>query len=590
MKPPSARLVWSRATGGRNLALVLGLAIALIGSGIAMAVYNEHENQAQRVRAVRVQADILAASVTAALTFDGQANAQEYVNALGSNPEIETVRVYDAQNHIFAAYNRAAHAVGGHIVVVRPVTENGQHLGAVYLRTEAEPLERKLARYSGVGLLTVMGALLAAVLIAAQNSLTRANRELEVRASELAAANETLLVEMAEREKAEEALRQSQKMEAIGKLTGGVAHDFNNLLMVASSGLDMMERTADPARRSILRDGIRQALERGASLTRQLLSFSRRAPLNPETIDLADRIEGMRVLLERSLREDIEVQLRLAPDLWPVRIDASQLELALVNIAVNARDAMPTGGVIRVAAENHPGMDDGELKGDFVRLAVSDTGEGIPEDMLARVIEPFFTTKEVGHGTGLGLSQVYGFTRASGGDLRIKSEPGKGATMELYLPRSLEPVQPRVKPQRAARASKGAKGRILLVEDDETVAALVTDMVTELGYEPTRATTAAGALEVLDREQDLELVFSDMVMPGPMNGLDLAREIGRRRPDLPVVLTTGFSDAAAAATAEGMRLLVKPYRLEALAAELEAVRKAKSVQTARKGGPKRKPH
>ncbi|HEY3813115.1 MAG TPA: ATP-binding protein [Caulobacteraceae bacterium] len=579
------RLVWTKAASGRNLFVVLGLAIALIASGVAMAVYNEQVQQTQRVRAVRVQADILASSITAALSLGTSQDAQEYVNALAANPDIEDVRVYDTSGKLFASYARPAHAAGGHIVVERPVVEKGQTFGRVYLRTEAEPLARRIARYSGVGLLTVMGALLVAVLAAAQASLARANRELEARAAELADANETLLIEMSEREKAEEALRQSQKMEAIGKLTGGVAHDFNNLLMVASSGLDLMERTADPARRSVLRDGIRQALERGASLTRQLLSFSRRAPLNPETVDLADRIENMRVLLERSLREDIEVRLRLAPDLWPVRIDSSQLELALVNIAVNARDAMPQGGIIQVAAENHPAMDDGDLKGDFVRLAISDTGEGIAPDLISRVIEPFFTTKEVGRGTGLGLSQVYGFAKASGGDLRITSEAGKGTTIALYIPRSTEPVVEQPKIARRGRTAGKAKGRILLVEDDETVAALVIDMVTELGYEPTRAATAAAALEALEKDKSLELVFSDMVMPGPMNGLDLAREIGRRRPDLPVVLTTGFSDAAAAATAEGMRLLVKPYRIEALAAELEAVREAKRAQ--RKG---KKPH
>ncbi len=579
--------VWSNAATGRNLFVVVGLAIALVVSGIGMAIYNEHVQQDQKIRAVGVQAQILAASVSAAVSFGIQPTAQEYANALGSNPEIETVRVFDAQGKLFASYARAPRDVSGaHIEVTRPVIEQGQLLGHVYLRTEAEPWWRRLARYGGVGLLAIMGGLLVGVMATAQATLSRANAELETRAAELASANEHLRLEMTEREKAEEALRQGQKMEAIGKLTGGVAHDFNNLLMVASSGLDMMERTADPARRAILKDGIRQAIERGASLTRQLLSFSRRAPLNPETVDLAARIEGMRVMLERSLREDIEVRLRLAPDLWPVRIDSSQLELALVNIAVNARDAMPKGGSIIVAAENHPHMEDGELKGDFVRLSITDTGEGIPPELISQVIEPFFTTKDVGRGTGLGLSQVYGFTRASGGDVRIKSDVGKGTSISLYLPRSTDPVAEQPKARASTPTTGKGKGRILLVEDDETVAALVVDMVTELGYQPTRAATAAAALEALDKDKTLELVFSDMVMPGPMNGLDLAREIGRRRPDLPVILTTGFSDAAAAATAEGMRLLVKPYRIEALAAELEAVRAAKRAK------PKapRKPH
>jgi signal transduction histidine kinase/ActR/RegA family two-component response regulator len=557
----------------RKLFLVLAAAAALLIAGVVMGIYNERQHQNMKAQSTDVQAQILAASVTAALTFDEASSAQEYVKALGSDPEIEAVRVYNAKGEIFASYARPDNAEGGHIVVLRPVVENGQTIGKVYLRTAAEPWLRRLARYSGVGLLLVMGGLLIAAMASAQATLARANAELETRAEELAQANRHLLIEMAEREKAEDALRQSQKMEAIGKLTGGVAHDFNNLLMVASSGLDLMDRTTDPARRAFLKDGIRQAIERGAGLTRQLLAFSRRAPLNPTTVELGSRIEGMRVLLERSLREDIQIRLRLAPNLWPVHIDSSQLELALLNIAVNARDAMPEGGVITVAAENLSGVADGELQGDFVHLSITDTGEGIAPDLLSRVFEPFFTTKEVGRGTGLGLSQVYGFAHSSGGDIRITSTQGKGATVSLYLPRSQAAALPEpAKPAPPALTAVTGKGKILLVEDDDTVAALVTEMVTELGYEPTRAANAAAALDILDKDNSLELVFSDMVMPGSMNGLDLAREIGRRRPGLPVLLTTGFSEAATAAAAEGVRLLVKPYRIEALAAELEAVR------------------
>jgi signal transduction histidine kinase len=410
-----------------------------------------------------------------------------------------------------------------------------------------------------------------AVLGAAQAALTRANRELRRQARDLAEANEALRIQIAEREKAEEALRQSQKMEAIGQLTGGVAHDFNNLLMVASSGLDLMERTEDPARRDLLKNSIRQAVDRGSSLTRQLLAFSRPTAQKPQVIDLADQIEGMKVLLERSLREDIEVELRLPKDLWLVEVDPNQLEVALLNMAVNARDAMPAGGKITIAAENRAGVADAALRGDYVQLCVIDTGKGMSPELVSRVFEPFFTTKERGQGTGLGLSQVYGFARASGGEVRIESTPDEGTTISIYLPRQKKPLSTLVAEEARPAATPRGRGKVLLVEDDEAVAALVDDMLRELGYQPTHVANAAEALAALDGGK-FDLVFSDMVMPGEMDGLGLARRILKTHPDLPVVLTTGFSEAAAAANEDGIRLLVKPYRIEQLAAELAAAR------------------
>jgi signal transduction histidine kinase/ActR/RegA family two-component response regulator len=562
--------------------LALGSALTLLLAGVVAGLYGERLYHSQKVREVGVQAEILAATVSAPVVFDDAPAAQEYVNALRANPEIEAAGVYDETGAIIAGYHRTGTALprrmtkagpplfdGPHLVVTKPIEESGLPVGVVHVRSTLEPVSRRFSRYGAAALLVGMAALLLGVLGAAQTVLTRANNELRQRAKALAAANRELRVQIEEREKAEEALRQSQKMEAIGQLTGGVAHDFNNLLMVASSGLDLMDRTQDPARRQMLKESIRQAVDRGASLTRQLLAFSRRTALKPAVVDLASQVEGMRVLLDRSLREDIEIAFDFAPDLWPVEIDPHQMELAILNIAVNARDAMPNGGRIVISAANAPGYDEGGLQGDFVRLSVTDTGKGMGPDMVTRVFEPFFTTKERGQGTGLGLSQVYGFTRASGGDVRIDSEPDKGTTISLLLPRTTKPLPVRRREEDEKEPPRG-HGRILMVEDDDGVASVVCEMLKELGYEPERTATAAEALRLLEAAEPFDLVFSDMVMPGEMDGIQLAREIRKRRPGLPVVLTTGFSEAAAAANQDGLRLLVKPYRMEQLASELQA--------------------
>ena len=444
-------------------------------------------------------------------------------------------------------------------------------LGSVYLRTAIEPAGRRLSRYVGVALLAALAALVIFVLTAAHGALMRANQALEDRASDLAAANEALTREMEERVKAEEALRQGQKMEALGKLTGGVAHDFNNLLMVASGGLELLDRTEDPERRRRLKDGIREAVERGARLTRQLLAFSRRSPLHSEVVDLGLRLDGIRVLLDRSLREDINVRIVRPGDLWPVEIDPGEFDVALLNIAVNARDAMPNGGEIRIVARNLPGVEEDGLAGDFVELSIADEGEGMTSEVAAQVFEPFFTTKEVGQGTGLGLSQVYGFVRASGGRAAIESRIGEGTVITLLFPRAVAAAPPAaVVAPTTTPLTRGHDRRILLVDDDDSVAEAVEAMLEELGYRVVRAADAGQALTTLDQDQAFDIVLSDMVMPGEMGGMDLAREISRRHEGLPVVLSTGYSDAAAIAMRERVRLLAKPYRMDSLAAELDA--------------------
>ena len=375
----------------------------------------------------------------------------------------------------------------------------------------------------------------------------------------------------------EGALRQAQKMEAVGQLTGGVAHDFNNLLMVFSSGMFLLDQPIDAGRRRRVVEGMRQAVDHGTALTRQLLAFSRRRPLAQKTVDLRDQLLGMQELLQRSLRGDVEVEMTFDDDLLPVDLDPGELELAVLNICVNARDAMPDGGTIRISAGNarSPVL---TSTADTLALSIEDTGVGMPKEVVARVFEPFFTTKEVGKGSGLGLAQVYGFVNQSNGQVAIDSRVGKGTTVTLTFPRSERPVEEcttaaaisaKPAPGRAETRPR-SRGEVMVVEDDLTVADLTTEMLKVAGYAVFHVNSAAAALEALAGGSRVDVVFSDVMMPGGMNGVDLAREIRRRWPDLPVVLTTGYIEVARTAMSEGLEVLVKPYQLEALSAILES--------------------
>ena len=392
--------------------------------------------------------------------------------------------------------------------------------------------------------------------------------------------NETLEARVAERTaelmEAQAALAQAQKMEAVGRLTGGLAHDFNNLLMAISGGLDMLARNPEPERRQRIVDGMHQAVDRAASLTRQLLSFARRQVLEPVTLALGERIGAMEELLARSLRGDIRVQMDFSPDLWPVDADPTQLEVAVLNLAVNARDAMPEGGTLTISAKNALGMEDGELTGDFVHLAVADTGTGMTPEVMARVFEPFFTTKEIGKGSGLGLAQIYGFAQQSGGGVRVESTLGRGTIVSLFLPRSHQiPVPAKAPPATEPKPDGNADGHcpatVLLVEDDDEVASVVSDMIRQLGYRVARVANGTAALGALANGREIDVVFSDILMPGGMDGVTLAREIGRLHPDLPVVLTTGYDGGPLSRAEElNLPLLRKPYPMAALAGILSA--------------------
>jgi PAS domain S-box-containing protein len=379
--------------------------------------------------------------------------------------------------------------------------------------------------------------------------------------------------DVTERNLLEARLRQAQKLEAVGQLTGGVAHDFNNLLQVVLSGLTLMERIADPGRRAQLAENVRRAAQRGGELTKRLLTVARRQSLRPERIELETWMrDGAGALLRQALRGDIRTELRLPPDLPAVDADPAELELALLNLAVNARDAMPSGGTLTVSAEAvrcYAVADADGLDGAFVRLSLGDTGTGMSEETQARVFEPFFTTKSVGQGTGLGLAQVYGFARQSGGGVRLRSALGQGTTVSLLLPVSRRAAPEKVVEASAPGSSSMRHAAVLVCEDDDDVAALVVDMLAQLGHAPTRVTTAGAALGALADGRTVDLLFTDVLMPGGMDGLALAREVARRRPGLPVLLTTGYTGGGAASVPLGLPLLRKPYRIDDLAQAVE---------------------
>jgi CheY-like chemotaxis protein len=319
---------------------------------------------------------------------------------------------------------------------------------------------------------------------------------------------------------------------------------------------------------------MRQAVDRGASLCRQLLAFSRRQALKPQAVNLERLAGDMRELLNRSLRGDIQIQSSFAAGLWCVEVDPGELELVILNLALNARDAMPNGGTIGISARNTPALAEHDLAGDFVRLDIADSGIGMSPDTLSHAFEPFFTTKEVGSGSGLGLAQAHGFAKASGGAVRIASAPGRGTLVSLFLPRTLK--APAFAPDLMPHASDDVAAnaaQVLVVEDDDEVAALTVEMINQLGYDTTRVASAEAALGALADRRTVDIVFSDVMMPGRMNGVELAQEIRRRRPNLPVLLTSGYAEAARRkAGSQQLKIIAKPYKIDELRDALAAVR------------------
>ena len=389
------------------------------------------------------------------------------------------------------------------------------------------------------------------------------------------------------REAAEAAMRQAERLTAIGKLTGGVAHDFNNLLMIISGSAQRLRAELTDKKYARLLDMIATATQRGETLTRQLLTYSRQQTLSPQVIDLSQRLPAIREVLARSLQTEIEIKVEVPEEPCAVQVDASEFELAILNLAVNAKDAMPHGGTLSIRAK--PVTLKGEaseegLAGEFVAVRVADNGHGIAPDVLTRVFEPFFTTKEVDKGTGLGLSQVYGFAKQSGGTATVSSTQGRGTTVTLYLPRSSE-TAPTVSSPPPPPLKAEPAGTVLLVEDNADVAEVGAGYLRQLGYRVRSVVNAQAAIAALRLDSDVDLVFSDILMPGGRNGVDLAREIGVRFPDIPVLLTTGYSASAQQAVHLGVAVLQKPYDLEALRRHIrEAMENARQPQRVASAG------
>ncbi|MGK7867568.1 ATP-binding protein [Falsiroseomonas sp. E2-1-a20] len=415
----------------------------------------------------------------------------------------------------------------------------------------------------------------------AEDALRQANETLEER---VAARTRALREEMAERERVEAQLRQSQKVEAIGQLTGGVAHDFNNLLMAVLGNLALLKKRlpeGDP-RIDRLLEGAQQGAQRGAALTHRLLAFARRQDLRPEAVDLAALIEGMGELLRRSLGPRVRLRIEAAQGLPPAMADSNQIELALLNLAVNARDAMPEGGHLTITLDR-AAPDAGAASRRYLRLRVMDTGAGMDEATLARAVEPFFSTKPVGQGTGLGLSMVHGVARQLGGDLRLTSRPGSGTMAEILLP-----AAPRPQPATEGEPARGAAGpigatppsRILLVDDDALIARSTADMLEDLGHTVVAADNAPMALALLEGDPRVSLLLTDFAMPG-MTGLELALAARRLRPGLPVLLASGFADLAEGTLPADLPRLAKPYCQAQLA---ESIAKALAADRVGAGG------
>jgi signal transduction histidine kinase/ActR/RegA family two-component response regulator len=392
-----------------------------------------------------------------------------------------------------------------------------------------------------------------------------------------------LQAEAVERERVESALRHSQKLEAIGQLTGGVAHDFNNLLTVIRSGIDFLRRDDLPEeRRRRYIDAIRVTADRAAVLTSQLLAFARRQPLKAQVFDAAEKIGATLEMLRTVVGSRIKLNLEVGTAVF-IKADVVQFETALINMAVNSRDAMNGAGAITIRIAEAEGIPPirghAGVQGAYATISVSDTGPGVSPKLLERIFEPFFTTKEVGKGTGLGLSQVYGFAKQSGGNVHVENREGLGATFTIYLPRSTRAELTLSAAEEHESVHGSARGRVLMVEDNEQLGEYTAQMLEDLGYSVSLVANASAALGLLEAEpHGFDVVFSDVVMPGPIDGLQLAYLLADQRPDLPVVLTTGYSDALTDGVVCTVELLRKPYSVETLSRLMARVIALRSTQ------------
>ncbi len=561
-----------------RFAALVGSVAFLMVAWLTMTIVADAAHEKQVGDGAQMQARVLADSIAAPLAFDDQDAIKQYLSALSGNPDVLAIAVYDDRGHRVAEFGqnvdpaqfhtgRQTDASGASIGVSAQVIQKGQKLGTVFFRQKTETVGARLARYAGAGLLLIIAALLLVITTLDARALKRSN--------------ERLLAEMQQRESVEAALRQSQKMEAVGRLTGGIAHDFNNMLAVILGNNELLLRRFGDADAKLLQfiNNTQEAAKRAAALTQRLLAFSRRQPLDPKPANVAQVTLETSDLIRRTLGETISVEVVNAGGLWRALIDIGQLETALVNLAVNARDAMPQGGRLTIETANvyldrTYAEDQQEVTpGQYVLIAVTDTGTGISPENLEQVFEPFFTTKPVGQGTGLGLSQVHGFVKQSGGHVAIYSELGHGTTVKLYLPRSIDDG-PSVVAEESRRADRNRKDITVLVVDDEPgVREFAAEALVELGYDVLVAEDADQALQVIATGSRPDILLTDVVMPGK-SGRVLADVANGQLPGLCVVYMTGYTQNAIVHNGTldaGTHLIVKPFTLDQLGQQLEAV-------------------
>jgi signal transduction histidine kinase len=432
------------------------------------------------------------------------------------------------------------------------------------------------AWFFGGGALIVSGLIIWLMFLLARRTRQVEGLAVEFRGAKEAAelANCRLLEQMEERERAEAALRQAQRIEALGRLTGGVAHDFNNLLTVVLGNIDLLARSGRLDQDSLNRlAAMRAAGERGATLTGQLLAFARRQPLIPRPTDLGAIVTGMQDLLKSALGSAILLDIRTAADLWPAMVDTTQIELVVLNLAINARDAMPRGGALAIEVANvklgPPGRPGEPLEGDYVAVTVRDSGVGMTPEVLARAFEPFFTTKELGSGSGLGLSQVYGTAQQSGGGVRIDTAPGLGTAVSVYLPRAQDRLDPPPPPP-APFPSSGSQAAVLVVDDDPTVRTTTVEVLRDQGYDVREAGGGAEALDLLRHDPGISVMLTDVAMPG-MHGAELARLAAELRPGLSILFMSGYAEPDGITGAlQRYRLVRKPFLPADLGGQIEA--------------------
>ena len=567
--------------------LIAGITVLmLLGAGIGAVVLEENSYRAYKIENVRAQANMLASIVPAALAFGNQDELREYLRALAISTDIRAAAIYDNEGNIAAETARldepppslkkpeSLQIHDNTITVTVAIAQRGLHIGHVYLSAEIEPIKRRFALYALMIVMSLIGAFVVLGLAIAYLMQRNAAHELQRRAEALAQTNSELENSIAAREKIEAALRQAHKMEALGQMTGGMAHDFNNLLHLVKLNLTSILWTYKDESHKSLQDIIQaciKTVERGAALTQQLLAFARRQPLSPRLLDVNVLIEQCAPLIQPILGASIRLEVNKSPVDCGVVADPHQLENALLNLAINARDAMPDGGQLSISCGIEHIENLNELTpGDYVAIRVKDTGAGIAPSVLDKVFEPFFTTKHVGKGSGLGLSQVYGYVKQSGGDVIIETAENVGTCITLLLaaavlPNSSQPVSAVTAPPTSIKRST-----ILIVEDEESTMIATAEVVKSLGLRVFIASNADEALTLLKTYEPIDILFSDIILPGTLNGLQLALQTQQINPNIKILLTTGYAGEAALGTEhlKQFTLLRKPYGVDELRNEL----------------------